>query len=99
MIFSGLFVVDDTAPTGSYTDGHTLSLHDALPILPRSKSFSLVVRSRSARSRLIAGWEMRRISAARVVVPQAMTVRKASIWRKFIDNPTYITFLHNYRGS
>src|SRR3546814_16567446 len=26
------FVCNDTATTDSYTDGHTLSLHDALPI-------------------------------------------------------------------
>src|SRR3546814_12195774 len=36
MIFFFLFFLNDTAPTEIYTYGHTLSLHDALPICRRT---------------------------------------------------------------
>src|SRR3546814_3627404 len=45
------FFFNDTAATGIYPYGHTLSLHDALPILPCARSASRASRQGGSGSR------------------------------------------------
>src|SRR3546814_20462771 len=60
-----VFVVNDTATTESYTDGHTLSLHDALPI-------SAGWRDR----RRLCAHPPARLARAALAEPQAVTQRR-----------------------
>src|SRR3546814_20510936 len=55
MLIDGFVVVKDTETTKIYTYGHTLSLHDALPISGRSRTSTSVRASGSTSTRSTGG--------------------------------------------